>query len=256
MPIMNNFHGSRPLPALALLMAGALASWTDSALAETTLSFYLGASHTRNSDIRIRQPGTGSDATFHGVSWNSESFRNPLYYGLRISHFLEKRPEWGMGLDYTHDKVFAQTSQAVQVDGVWSGAPVNETAPMNQRVQAFNISHGVNTLALNVYYRWARREGGPFFCRRCQPYVGAGPAYYLLHAENTVNGQNNSEGYQDAGWGCQLLAGLQYEITPAIGLFIEAKHNSGTVEVATAGGGSGKTTLNSTQLLGGLSMAF
>jgi lipid A oxidase len=206
--------------------------------------------------VRIIQPGTNSNATFHNVSWDSESFSNPYYYGIRVSHYFDEHPDWGVGLDFTHDKVFAKTGQVVHVDGTWNGAPVNEAAPMDQRVQAFSISHGVNTLALNVYYRWRRQSNDSILCARCQPYVGAGPSWYVLHAENTVNGQHNEEGYKGAGFGYQLLGGLHYGVTQTVGLFIEAKYNSGKVEVDIAGGGRGETTLNSSQLLAGLSLAF
>lgn len=243
------------------MLVAALAAFADTALAETTASFYLGSSRTGNSDVRISQPGTTSDATFHSVSWDSESSRNPRYYGIRISHFFEGRPEWGAGFDYTHDKVFARTERVVHVDGTWNGAPVNEDAQMGQRVQSFSMSHGVNILALNVYRRWmhvawAPETGSAFPSGRWQPYAGAGLTCYLLHPENTVNGQKNNEGYEGGGFGYQLLGGVHYGITKAVGVFIEAKYNSGNVKVGTAGGGRGETELKSSQLLAGLSVAF
>lgn len=114
----------------------------------------------------------------------------------------------------------------------------------------------MNTLALNVYYSWMLQTSNSFPRGRWQSYAGAGPAYYLLHPENTVNGQNNTESYQGSGFGYQLLGGLQYGITQTVGVFVEAKYNSGKVEVGTAGGGRGETELKSTQLLAGISVAF
>lgn len=241
---------------LALLAVGALAGLADTAFAETTGSLYLGASHTSNSDIRIRQPGTGSDATFHSVNWDSESFRNPIYYGVRLNHFFAEHPNWGAGFDFTHDKVYAGTGQVVHVDGIWNGTPVNEDARMDQRVQSFSISHGVNILALNVYHRWMHQMNNAFPSGRWQPYAGAGLTYYLLHPENIVNGQNNAESYKGSGFGYQLLGGLQYGITQTVGVFIEAKYNSGKVDVDTAGGGRGETHLKSSQLLAGVNVTF
>lgn len=253
--MMPIFPRPMKFPAFALI-AVALAVFAEPALAETTASFYLGSSHTGNSDVRISQPSTNSDATFHDVSWNSESFTNPVYYGIRVSHFFEEHPDWGIGFDYTHDKVYANTNQAVRVNGTWNGAQVNESAPMNQRVQSFSISHGVNIVALNAYRRWTRQTADSLLCVRCQPYVGAGLTYYVLHPENTVNGRANDQGFEGAGFGYQLLAGLHYGVTRTVGVFIETKYNSGKVEVKTAGGGRGETTLNSTQLLAGMSVAF
>lgn len=237
-------------------LLAALACLANPALAETTASFYLGTSHTASSDVHISQPGTSSDATFHDVNWNSDSFSNPYYYGLRVSHFFEQHNAWGIGFDYTHDKVFARTDHVVQVTGTWNGTPVNQAARMDQRVQSFNISHGVNILALNIYRRWKSSTSDSFFCERCSPYIGVGPTWYVLHPENTVNGLHNNERYMSGGFGYQLLAGLQYGLTPTLGMFIEAKYNSGRIKVEIAGSGSGETTLNTTQLLAGLSAVF
>ncbi len=242
--------------AVSLITVAVFAGSACTASAETTASFYLGNSHTSNSDVHIIQSGAGSDATFHDVSWNSESFTNPVYYGIRFSHFLEERPDWGIGFDYTHDKVYADTSQVVHVTGSWNGAPVDESAPMNQRVQSFSISHGVNTFAMNVYHRWMRQATSSLPCTDCQPYVGVGLTYYLLHPENMVNGRSNNQGFEGAGFGYQLLAGLHYSVTQKYGLFIEAKYNSGSVKVGTAGGGRAETTLNSTQFIAGVSAAL
>lgn len=249
------FDKHRYFRPLAFIAASALAGLAAPAFPETTGSIYLGASLIGNSDVRISQPGTGSDATFRDVSWNSESFNNPLYYGIRLNHFFERHPNWGLGIDFTHDKVFARVDRVVQVDGTWNAAPVNEAARMDQRVQSFSISHGVNTLAVNGYRRWSLGTDSFLPCPRCLPYVGAGPTWYVLHAENTVNGQHNDESYRSGGFGYQLLLGMHFRITPLVGIFIETKHNRGKVEVDIAGGRA-ETTLKSTQLLAGLSIGL
>ncbi len=117
------------------------------------------------------------------------------------------------------------------------------------------ISHGVNTLALNGYHRWTPPLGSLLNWLRCKPYAGGGPTYYVLHAENTVDGRHNDEGYTGGGFGYQLLAGIHFRITPLFGVFIEAKHNRGNVEVNVAGGRA-ETTLKSTQLFVGLSLGL
>lgn len=243
-------------PSLSRLIVGAMACVAGSAFAETTVMVYLGKSFTSKSDVHIRQPGTGTDATFRNVSWDSKSFEMPVYYGIRVNHFFEEQPNLGIGLEFTHDKAYARTGQVVHVDGTWNGAPVNEDARMDQRVQSFSMSHGLNILALNGYYREMYQMDNSFPNGRWQPYVGAGVAYYVLHAENTVSGQSNDERYKGAGFGYQVLGGLKYGITPTVGVFAEAKYNSGKVEVDTAGGGRGETDLKSSQLLTGVSKAF
>ena len=243
-------------PRLSCLIVGTMACVAGTAFAETTVLFFLGTSFTSNSNVHIRQPSTGTDAIFRNVSWESNSFKMPFYYGIRVNHFFEGQPNFGIGLEFTHDKAYARTGQVVHVDGTWNGVPVNEDARMDQRVQSFSMSHGVNILALNGYYREMYQMNNSFPDGRSQPYVGAGLTYYVLHPENAVSGQYNDESYKGAGFGYQLLGGLKYGITPAGGVFAEAKYNSGNVEVDTAGGGRGETDLKSFQLLTGVSRAF
>lgn len=124
------------------------------ASAETVLSVFLGTTRTRDSDLKVEQPATASDATFKGVGWDGKDRAAPPYYGLRATHFLESAPNWGIGFEFIHYKVYADAGRAVPVEGKWNGAPVNETAPLGSRVQNFSISHGVNLLALDAIYRF------------------------------------------------------------------------------------------------------
>jgi opacity protein-like surface antigen len=254
--LLDLARGVLRAPGRSRLIVGALACAAVTAFAETTVMFYLGTSLTRNSDVHIRQPGSGTDAIFRNVSWESRSYEFPLYYGIRINHFFKDRPNVGIGLEFTHDKAYARTGQVVHVDGTWDGVPVNEDAPMDQRVQSFSMSHGVNIVALNAYYRGMHENTVSYPHGRWQPYAGAGLTYYVLHPENTVDGQNNDESYQGGGFGYQLLGGLNYRITPRGGVFAEVKHNRGKVEVDTAAGGRAETELKSSQLLTGIGKGF
>lgn len=237
----------------ALALAGVLASHASLVRAETMFSFYLGSSHTASSDVHIRQPSTNSDATFHGVQWTTDSFSPPVYYGLRVSHFFGLGANWGTGLEFTHDKLYSNPSQVVQVTGTWNNAPVNEAAPMNKRVQLFNISHGMNLVAAMVYHRLHAFSGWlPGMGLR--PYFGGGKTWYLLHAENVVNGQANTEATRRGGRGVQVLGGLQFGMMPMVRAFVEARYNTGTIEVDTAGGGRATTALKTTQLIVGVSV--
>jgi hypothetical protein len=135
---------------LALIMP------VGAALSETSFSLYTGSSFTLNSDIHVQQPGLGTDAVFRDVSWDAKPLKAPPYYGIRVNYFFESWPRWGFGLDFTHYKIFAQTDQVVPVLGTFNGVPVNQSAPLGQFVQKFNITHGVNIVALNVLYRWTQ----------------------------------------------------------------------------------------------------
>ncbi len=239
----------RPLGA-ALLAAGLLAAPGARARAESYVSLYSGMARTRDSDLRVRRPGT--DAVFGGVSWRDESFTPPLYYGVKVGGYLRSRPRWGLELDFTHYKVYARTERTVPVTGTWDGAPVDGSARLGERVQAFSISNGVNTLALNVLYRWPGRPTSRFPFGHLQPYVGGGPAYYILHPENTIGGERNDEKYESSCVGWQLLGGAHYGLRARTSLFVEAKYSSGSAKVNTAMGGRAETELRTWQGMVGI----
>ena len=250
---MPNISRGSLLAAAGLM----LISPVGAALADTTFSIYSGSSYTLNSDIHVQQPSIGTDATFHDVSWDTKPFKAPPYYGVRLNHFFERWPNWGVGLDFTHDKVYAQTDQVVPVSGTINGVPVNESAPMNKYVQKFQITHGVNIIALDVFYRWTGNFASDSFPNgRLQPYFGGGPTYYILHPENTINNTDNHEIYKESGFGYQVMGGVQYWFTRHVGLFAETKFNSGRAKVNTAVNGTATTTLDTFQLIGGVSVGF
>ena len=228
----------------------------ESASAETRISLYLGAARTRSSDVSINQPSTASSATFGGVSWKDASFEAPPYYGLRVDHFLAARPNWGVGLEFNHYKVYAEVDRQVPVSGTWLGVPINTVAPLSQRVQNFSISHGVNFVGVSALYRWMHDHSERFPEGRLQPYLGAGPMYFILHPENTINNLANNEKYQESGLGMQLLGGLHYGLTARAGIFVELKFTRGKAKVDTAGAGRAETDLNTYHGALGLSWRF
>ncbi len=220
--------------------------------AETLLSAYTGTSHTRASGLRITQPGPGTDLTARDVQWDADPLRPAPYYGLRLTHFFERQASWGAALDFTHYKVYAKTGRVVSTNGIWQGAPVASAAPLNRYVQRFEISHGVNVVSVNGIYRWL--DPG-LAAGRLQPYLGAGLAYYVLHAENTVGGVPHQSGYQASGFGYQLLAGAHYRLTERMGLFAETKFDRGAAQVEVAGGRA-QTPLRTFHVVGGVSFSF
>jgi opacity protein-like surface antigen len=233
----------------------AIATVGEFAHAETTMSAYLGKSWTRSSDLTISQPATSSDATFQDVGWDSKSFSSPLYYGLRVTHFIEPYPSWGVAVDFTHYKIYARTSDAVRVHGRWNGSPVDETAPLETRVQKFNISHGVNYIGLLGLYRFRLEVTDAFPYGRLQPYVGIGPIYYIDHPESTVNSLM-SERYQSSGWGYQVVGGMRYAFTDRWSLFGEVKYDQGRANASVAGDGSANLSLRTGHAVFGVNYTF
>jgi lipid A oxidase len=218
--------------------------------AETDLSLYVGKSFTNDSDLRLRQ-SSGTDLTFHGVSWSDHSFEMPIYYGFRVTHFFGHRSDWGIAVDFFHYKVFADTNATLAVTGTRGGAPVSGPERLGDTVQRFDITHGVNYLTLNAIHRWRLRSGGPRSPRgRLQPYVGAGVGAVIPHVEARIGGVFK-DGYQLRGPGYQLLAGANYALSSHWSLFGEYKYTHTTLAVDVPGGGA-RTTLDSHHLvLGG-----
>ena len=188
----------------------------------------------------------GTQLTLDHVAWSARPFRPTPYYGLRVTRFLAD-PHWGVALDFTHYKAYAKPSGSVTAMGTWQGAPVREMAPMDRYVQRFEISHGVNLLTINALYRWPRG--------RFEPYVGAGVGTYVPHAESTVGERPHETSYRASGAAWQAFGGLHYRVTEHLGLFVEAKHDEGTVRVDVADGRA-RTRLRSWHAVAGVSWEF
>jgi lipid A oxidase len=247
--------GTQPSSLLRGGLAAAFVAASITASAETTISGYLGDSWTRSSDLRVSQSATDSDATFQGVSWDSKSFQAPPYYGLRFTQFFESYSPWGIAFDFTHYKIYARTGDVVAFHGRWNGAPVDETAPLAERVQRFSISHGVNYVGPLVLYRIGFIESTAFSEGRLQAYVGVGPIYYIDHPESTVNGLA-AERYEGSGWGWQSVAGLRYRLTEHWSAFGEFKYDQGRATVIVAGDGSANTRLRTGHAIFGVGYSF
>lgn len=222
------------------------------------LSIYTGGTATASSDVRLRQYATNTNATFHDVNWRGKPFTGSIYYGYRIGTFFKHAPRFGMELELNHAKAYAKVEEDRRVTGTWQGQQVDETAPMDQRVQEFRITNGINTISLNLLYRVPVWTSPGFPDGRLQPYTYAGLSYYLLYAINTVNGQDNEpHGYKpsEPQWGYQLGLGIRYGITPRISFFTEAKYTEGDAKVSIDQG-DGFTSLRTMHAIGGLTYGF
>jgi opacity protein-like surface antigen len=245
-------NGKTLAPITLMLIGIWLLCWHRGTSAETAFSLYGGTSFTRNSDLHLTRPERGTAATVKDVKWDADPFKAAPYYGLRFTHFFDQVPNWGVALDFTHYKMYAQTDRVVSVNGAWKGAAINTTAPMNRYVQRFEISHGVNMLSVNGIYRWLNTGVGG---NRIQPYVGAGLVYYRTHSENAVDNAPHETGYQSSGVGYQLLGGVQYRLSQRWGAFVEAKFNGGTAKV-DIDNGRAETSLRTIHGLVGISYSF
>jgi hypothetical protein len=191
-----------------------------------SVALAIGLSFTKPSDLTIHQPANGNAATFHDVRWAGQSFVSPLYYVVRIG-------KGDVQLDFTHYKIVAHTDENVPVDGTWHGEPVDETAPLDERVQHLEVSHGVNSFGLVGLLRDPDHRG---------LYIGGGPVIFMPHSESTVDGQDDQWGYANGGSGFEVFSGVG---TPAP--FAELKYDTGSLRVGVANG-TATTTLSTLQI--------
>ncbi|HEX8820734.1 MAG TPA: hypothetical protein VF794_12470 [Archangium sp.] len=247
--LMHTFAAMKRRGRYGVLMGllGGLLAGGGIAHAETTLLLYVGVSFTHDSNVRLRQPG-GTDLTYRDISWTSQSWTSPIYYGVRLTHHFEARRDWGVMLDFFHDKVFADTEQAVRVTGTRGGEPVEGMEPMAATVQRFNMSHGMNYLTLDVLHRWNTCPE-PGCTGRVQPYVGAGAGLVIPHVEATMGDQAVSE-YQVRGPAFQVLGGVAWPFASRFALSSEYRftHTSPTVDVP---GGTLETSIDTHHLIAG-----
>ncbi len=226
------------------------------ASAEVSISVYSGTSDTATSDLRIREPSSDSDATFHGVRWQARPFEDSPYYGIRLAYFQTNSSRIGASLDFTHYKIYAETERTLALDGRWDGVTVKGIGPMYLRVQHFEVSHGLNLAALNMIYRWPLGPAAALPESRWQAYVGAGLVAYVPHAEATINGNFTSAGYQLGGFGYQVLAGLQCRVSRRMSLFAELKQDGGGLNMDFQGDTRARTGVRTFHALGGVTLSL
>lgn len=157
------------------------------------------------------------------------AFTEP-YYGIRIYRFFNRHPHWGVGLDFTHLKVFmADPEQKVRVAGPWPDVPPDGQIRLGDHFDVLNVSHGVNHVAVNGVYRWMLLPSAKAPDGRLQPFVsgGGGPAF--PHPELTVKQDGEwqrkvySYQWRLGNWGVGAGAGLRWRVTAHFGLYNEYK---------------------------------
>src|SRR5690242_21192008 len=103
-------YGAVRLAVAVFLVGGAvMLSTARPAGADNMFAFYAGKSFTQDTSLTLRQPAQNTNLTFRGVSYQDRSFTDPIYYGLRATHYFKSRPYIGVALDFFHYKVYAQT---------------------------------------------------------------------------------------------------------------------------------------------------
>jgi len=178
--------------------------------AEWHAAAYLGAAHTQNSDVRIRQPAIGTDLLFRDVSYRGESFESPQYYGARAGYFFGER--FGVEAEFIHLKVFANLERPVQTNGSFNATAISGSFPMSVFVQRFSVSHGMNMLLVNLVVRKQFLRGSGDRLGRLHVTGRAGVGGTIPHPETEIGGMRD-EHYQWGRAAIHLAAGYKFTHT-------------------------------------------
>ncbi|MBB3656358.1 lipid A oxidase [Rhizobium sp. BK650] len=163
-----------------------------------------------------------SDGTSFSAGWEGKSFGSPPYYGGRVTWWLGdfNLPNWGVSLDYTHDKVYADDDTMARTPG-WTH---------------FEFTDGLNLLTINGLYRFKDPA------RRWTPYLGAGVGVNIPHVEVT-RPQGTTFDYEFGGVTFQAQAGVDFRITDNWSTFVEYKGTYSRVDVPIDSGDRLKTNI-------------
>jgi lipid A oxidase len=231
--------------------AGVIFAATDPAYAgEIQITAYLGTNISHDSDVTLSRPD-GTNVTFQQIPWDAKPFKMPPYYGLRATYWFDSMPNFGVGVDYTHAKVYAQLGSTVAASGTIAGAPVPSRVLLGSLFSQLELTDGLNLITANAYYRW-----NPFG-NSWRPYVGVGVGAAIPHVEVFQAGYPNTFQYELTGVAVRGIGGLEYQIAPAWSVFSEyqftyAQVNGGSL----VGGGSISTDILSHHFNFGVSYHF
>jgi hypothetical protein len=188
------------------LTVALLAGCAVCASAQWVASAYLGASHTRHSDLTIAQPAFATALKFADVGFAGNSFTSPVYYGYAIAHFW--RDHFGIEGELIHLKVYGQMQTTSAAQGTVRATPISGEVVPATIVSQFDITHGVNPILANFVFRHGLGGGQ---LRRAYLNARAGAGITVPHHENTILGAH-SEYYQVGRPAVQAGAGVELRL--------------------------------------------
>lgn len=202
------------------------------AFSEVQVSVYGGGNTNFDSKVKTNRGAVSDSRT---VSWDGKPFSMPPYWGVRGTYWFDRQNPWGVAIDYTHQKAYADINFAAD--------PVYEH---------LEFTDGNNIVTVNAMYRFQRAENPWSF------YVGGGPGIAIPSFEVELDGLPSSKTheYEITGFAAEALSGVQYKFTDHIAGFAEAKlsytQNNGEINE----GGTVKTSIWSPHAALGLSYSF
>ncbi len=250
-----NFSLSQTLRrAFFVVSALAVFLMAGSAHAEFDISIFTGVALTPDNDLDLHQVG-GTDLTFHDVSFEGRDFETPPFYGARALWFQDENSHWGFGAEFFHIKLYSQTGDTVHVTGQRNGVGVDDNERIDNTVEQFSLSHGLNYALADVVYRFFPAQRGPGFPACLQPYVGLGIGAAIPHVESNVGGLFHEE-YQLHGPGVQGLAGVNIDLTRHWGVMFEYKLTYANLGELDIPNGSIEITPLTHNLVAGITLRF
>lgn len=172
-------------------------------------------------------------------------------YGLRFSHYPERYPNWGVGVDFARYGSGTGAQSSDEERAIWRGALAPNATPLDRVTQRFDQPQGVNVLSVSGIYRW---QGDVPAVGRLQPYVGVGLAWYRSNSDGTIPGYSRPPVQEGSALGYHMMGGIRYHFTERAGAFFEAKFNSGNSLYATPRDGDGAS--GSYHAVAGVSYSF
>ncbi len=204
---------------------------------------FTGVGVTGESDLRIRQPGLGTDLTFEQVSWEHKSLstqwtRDSIPYVGARAEFFFREPSWlGVSVDVLHFKIFAPRDQRVRVSGTDQHVRVDATARFGQFVEQYQVSNGVNMVLGNLQAHRPLRQSARFPGGRVDVYAGGGAGVTIPYTRSQIDGQGRS-GYEWGRLATQVLGGVAWHVSPRWDTSLEYKFTRTTADGSVADGDS------------------
>lgn len=217
--------------AMGMSLAAVVAS---RASAEVQIQVYGGVNGNFSSDVSLHRSGVPTDT--RNVDWEGKSFEMPPYWGVRGVYWLESQPGWGVGIEFTHSKAYADLSNSA------AGALYDK----------LEFTDGNNIVTANVLYRFS-----PWHYYSIRPYAGFGIGVTIPHVEVQVAGDpNRTFEYQVAGFAGQGFVGLEMPFGRNWSGFVETKLSYTHINANLTGGDHLKTDIWSPHFAVGVAYRF
>lgn len=216
------------------------------ARAQWYFASFTGGNFTRDGTVVVDQPGLDRHLEFAGVPFKAEPLKSPLYYGGRLG-FLFAGGRLGIEGEFLHIKVTAETETTVHVTGRDAGQPIDLVIPMNQIVQRYEMTHGLNFWMANLVWREPLSSRVALVFRG-----GAGP---VTPGVDTIVDHQRVDHYEYAGIGGQGSAGVDIRVARVFSVTAEYKLTFARPRIDVHGG-EGQTTALSHHVAAGFAIGF